>query len=80
MKIALVLIRLALAALIGWPLTFAPVLILAPFGMHAWGWAHTGLPLVLYPLAIWLTYFVLGFVPPFKASDDDGSHEESKVQ
>ncbi len=51
------LLAFVIAVCLGWPLTFAPLLITEPLGiMHGWGYAHLGLPLLLYPLTEWLVY------------------------
>jgi hypothetical protein len=66
MKTALIIARLVIAIILGWPLTYAPVLITAQFGLHSWGYAHLGIPLILYPFTIWLVYVLFGFFPVFK--------------
>jgi hypothetical protein len=66
MKAALILVRLAASVVLGWPLTFAPVLVTATFGLNAWGYAHLGIPLFLYTFAVWLVYALLGSITPFK--------------
>jgi hypothetical protein len=50
----------------GWYLLFAWVALLVPFGMHAWGFFHLGLPILLFPINAIVVYRVLGYVPPFK--------------
>jgi hypothetical protein len=61
-----VVTRLALSIVFGWPLTLAPVLVTEPLEIiHGWGYMHSGLPLIIYPLAVWLLFYLLGRVPDF---------------
>jgi len=54
MRALCVIARLLISVVAGWPLEFAPVLITEPLGLlNGWGYAHSGLPLFLYPVAIW---------------------------
>jgi hypothetical protein len=73
MKAVQLIIRIAIAIFLGWPLTFAPVLFTEPLGLHGWGYAHLGLPLLIYPFAAWFVYVLLGLLPIYKkpAQSDD---------
>jgi hypothetical protein len=75
-KTVRIVTRLVIAILVGWPLTFAPVFVTEPLGiMHAWGYAHSGLPLVLYPFAVWLVFALLGHFPGLKVLQSQAKEE-----
>jgi hypothetical protein len=63
-------IRLGLALFTGW---YAGMLVLwvvsAVTGLSTWGLAHTGAPLILWPVFSIAIFWLLGRVPPFKASE-----------
>ena len=76
MNVLRILIRLALSIVVGWPLAFAPVLVTEPLGiMHGWGYAHSGLILLAYPLAVWLVFVLLGRIPGLKTRKSAASGE-----
>jgi hypothetical protein len=66
MKMLLILVRVAASVVGGWYLLLAWAGLFYLFGMHTWGFFHSGLILPLYPLDVFVLYWLLGYLPPFK--------------
>lgn len=80
MRALTVVLRLLIAIVTGWPLALAPLVLSGHFGSGFWGAAHSGLPLLLYPVAVWVVYLLLGLIPPFKSKDHNADRPRRKTQ
>ena len=62
--------RLILSATLSWSFLVVLAYTLQYLGKNAWGVFHTGLPLVLFPLNIYLFYKTQGVFKFFKGSSN----------
>ena len=63
-----IITRLVLSVILGWYSLLLIAYALEYFGQNAWGWFHTGLPLILFPINSYLSYKALGVLKFFKVS------------
>lgn len=63
-----VVIRIGISMVCGWYLLAFPMLIAGIFGLHAWGFFHSGLVLICLPFTICLAFWLLGFLPFLKVN------------
>ena len=71
MHIVKSIVRLALSAIIGWYLLTLIAIFTEYLGYNAWGLIHTGLPLLLLPFIIYISYKLLGVSRLFKSYSND---------
>ena len=77
MRALKVLVRVILALVLGWFMLLVPMALAGLFGIHSWGFMHSGLVLISLPFTIWAAYWLLGFAAVFKSTPDNDASPNS---
>jgi hypothetical protein len=65
------IVRSVLSLVLGWFLLLVPMAIGGLFGMHGWGFMHSGLALLSLPFTIGVAFWAFGYLPVLRLSARD---------